>query len=296
MGDRFMEEWGGEVVLYYDGIAYGKTESYFATNKRNIIYIPDDTPNTKEAFVAAQKRVDGYLGKKSGVVISYLEKAEGDVADYFMDDNFDATGFDGNIYHIAYKNKEEDILILKNSKKMQRATFHATDVNNNIDVSSENANYPTNTVVSAETISEKTQKYKDLLKKLGLSVAQVVDISLYSPSIGDINNFNGVSFSVNVPIQTSLFGSGNLYAYFVSDDGKIEEHPIAMDDFMGMFGTNHFSTYVIAEKVDNKVIEEANNPSTYDDVKMWIVAGSLCGIGLAGALVYIKAKVLRKTR
>ena len=296
IGDIFMEESGGNILLYYDGIAYGQTDDIALKSMNHVIYVPDNTPNTTDAFVkAAQKRIDSYLGKNSGVVVSFKEKWEEDVAPYF-NEAFDLTGFDGNRYHIVYKDREEDILILKNSKKMQNATFFASDVNNNVDVSSDNANYPTNTVVSAETIDKTTKKYKDLLKKLGLSVAQVVDISLYSPSIGDINNFNGVSFSVNVPIQTSLFGSGNLYAYFVSDDGKIEEHPIAMDDFMGMFGTNHFSTYVIAEKVDNKVIEEANNPSTYDDVKMWIVTGSLCSIGLAGTLVYIKAKVLRKTR
>ena len=292
-GDRFETEWGGKIVLYYDGIAYGEPSTYFAHNLKRVIYIPDDTLNTKEARVAAaQKRIDDYLGEDSGVRISFLEELDDDWMKGLTRE-YASTELDGNCYRISYRDKEEDVLILKNSSKMQNSTFFASDVNNNINVSSDNANYPTNTVVSSDDNEEILEKYKAVIEKLGLKVAKAIDISLYSPTIGDITNFDGVDFNVSVPIGSEFAGK-KLFAFFISDDGEVEMHPVTMDDFLAIFGADHFSTYIIAEvdeaaviPAEDKEASSETNPSTYDNIATWVVICSANAIGLVGAVVYL---------
>lgn len=301
-GDRFMDEEGSRILLYYDGIAYGETRSDTYSYMHHVIYVPDETADTADAFVAAaQKRIDDYFGKDSGVKISFVDRLEYDAANFF-EQGFDLTGFDGNYYQISYMDKTEEVLILKNSSKIQTSTFNANDASSNVNVSSDNANYPTDTVVSADTVNENSNKYKELLKKLGLTIAQIVDISLYSPTIGNINDFTGVDFDVTVPIDWSKFKGRNLFAYYVADNGSVEEHPITIDDFLAKFKTNHFSTYVISEKIDSSIIDgggssasgdgssasNGNNPKTFDDVMIWVAACAICAIGLASASLYLK--------
>ena len=290
-GDWFMEELGCKVVLYYDGIAYGETDSNAIITKRYVIYIPDDTPDTKEAFIAAaQKRVDEYLGDDSGVVISYsgkFDKEEGTDPEMLLY-GYDLTGFDGNYYHISHKDKDRDIVILKNSAKMQTSTFNASDVNNNINVSSSNANYPINTVVSSEILDENSEEGQALMRRLGLEEAQIVDIDLYSPTVGDITNFDGVSFNVSVPIDEEKLGDGDLYAYYVADDGRVEEHPVERDDIMGTFGADHFSTYVIAAKVDDSLLNKIETPKTLDNILKWAVIGGTSIVLIVGGVMFAK--------
>lgn len=274
----FMKLFGGQLVLYYDGIAYDTSDAIVETVFRNIIYIPNDTEDSVEAYVAAaQKRIDDYLGKKNGVVVSFSRILDEDeISDYgFVISN----ELDANVYRLTYKKKTEEFLIIKDSSKMKQSTFNAVDVNNNVNVSSKNANYPTNTVVSSDKIKD-NDEYKKYLKKLGVDEAEVVDINLYSPTIGEIDTFNNVEFDVNVPIDTKVLDDKELYAYYISDDGKIEEYPVVVDDFMATFKTNHFSTYIITEKAKVNL----NNPNTFDGIILYIILGCVSivvlGIGV----------------
>ena len=287
MGNDFFNMFAGKVVLFYDGIGYGTTNSYLESYMKHIIYVPNNTEDNPEAYVkAAQKRIDNYLGKNSGVVVSYVEPIDdADVGNEVLE----GINFDGNCYKIAYKDREEFIIIAKDSSKMMTSTFSALDVNNNVVVSSDNANYPTNTVVSSTNIDSKAKKYKEILKKLGLDKAQIVDIDLYSPSIGDIENFDNVDFDVSVPITLDNYKNKKLYAYYIKDDGSVEEHPITLDDFIAKFETNHFSTYIIAEKVDDKIIDELN-PKTGDNIKNVIIINIISVICLAGIIVFRKKR------
>ena len=282
LGNLFFGEIGGKVALFYDGVAYGTTDSIMRASKKHIIYIPDNTEDSTEAYIkAAQKRIDDYLGKNSNVTISY-----NGIVDYneVGEDVLEEELFDGKSYKITYKDREDYILIVKDSSKMKTATFNATDVSSNITVSSDNASYPTNTVVSSNQYNN--NQYKDILDKLGLKDAQIVDINLYSPSIGNIDKFENVDFDVNVPINLKGYKGKKLYAYYIKDDGSIEEHPIELDDFIGEFKTSHFSTYIISEKVDDKILEKYN-PDTADNIITYIV---MAIIGLSG-LVIIKKRI-----
>lgn len=305
MGNQFFNAFGGKVLLFYDGIAYGISNSNIDTTMRKIIYIPDNTEDTPEAYVkAVQDRIDNYLGKNSGVIVSYVEHLDQEMINDILNDKYlDVSNFDGNYYHISYKDKEDDFIIVKDSSKMQSSTFTAVDVNNNVIVSSDNANYPTNTVVASEKIDG--SMLKDLLKKLGLKDAEIIDINLYSPTIGDISDFTSVNFDVSVPINLEKFNSKKLYAYYIDDNGKIEEHPITIDDFMANFKTNHFSTYIISEKADadvetvvsgnddSKIVSSSsNNPKTFDEITLWVVLCGVSIIGLSSISIYNKKKLI----
>ena len=273
-GNFFVQKYAGKLVLYYDGIAYGITDAYIETSTQGIMYVPDETDDTEDAFVeAAQKRINEYLGANSGVTISYKRDVEyGDIDNTMID----VTGYDGKVYELSYGAKTEEILIAKDSSKMKNSTFLASDVNNNINVISDDAVYPANTIVSSNQLDTNSDEYKNILKRLKVDKAQVFDINLFSPTIGDINEFNGENFNVTLPINLTLWGNKKLFAYYIKDDGSVEKHEITLDDFIAGFETNHFSTYIIAEEVDDSVL----NPGTSDKLIRWIVLDMFFGIGL----------------
>lgn len=290
-GDYFASGMSGKLVLFYDGIAYGSTNNYIETNMYHVIYIPNDTPNTIDDYIkAAQKRIDDYLGKDSGVTVSYSRAVIPEDLDY-VDLNLE--GHDGNSYHINFKDKQSEFIIIKDSNKIQKSTFTAIDVNNNITVTSNNAIYPTNTIVFSEKMNKNEKEYKQILEKLGITDAEVIDINLYSTLIGNIKNFEGTNFNVNVPLTNSNLNSSNLYAYYIDDNGKIEEHPITINDFIASFDTTHFSTYIISQKISDDKLQgitngNEENPGTYDDITLWMSLGLLSLGGIIVTTVYKK--------
>lgn len=295
IGNSFLLGMAGRLALFYDGVAYGITNSIINTNMYNVIYIPDDTENSKESYIkAAQKRVDDYLGKESGVTISYSRVPD---PEELEDIDVDLTNHDGNCYKINYSNKEAELLIIKDSSKMQKSTFTAADVNNNVIVSSDNANYPTNTIVSSEKINKNNATYRKLLEKLKVKEAEIIDIDLYSTLIGDIKDFDGTNFNVSLPLDNEKLKNSDLYAYYIDDNGNIEEHPVTLNDFIASFDTTHFSTYIITNKIDKKTLEnvsneiskDENNPNTYDGIYTYIILFLISLIGLV-SLYIIKRK------
>lgn len=298
-GDYFAGGMSGKLVLFYDGIAYGSTNNYIETNMYHVIYIPNDTPDTIDDYIkAAQKRIDDYLGKDSGVTVNYSRTVNPDELDY-VDLNLE--GHDGNSYHINFKDKQAEFLIIKDSSKMQKSTFTAVDVNNNVTVSSNNATYPTNTIVSSEKMDKNEKEYKQILEKLGITDAEVFDINLYSTLLGNIKDFKGINFNVNVPLTNSDLNSGDLYAYYIDDNGKIEEHPITINDFMASFDTTHFSTYIISKKISDDKLQgitngNEENPGTYDDITLWITLGVISLGGIVITAFYKKKEIFNSKK
>ncbi len=271
LGDGLYEVTGGKLVLYYDGIAYGIANQFFEIAMDHILYIPDDTAETTEAYVAAaQQRVDNYLGENSGVKIEFLRTEENPLhSDQYMD----PTGSNNNIYRITYQGREKMLLIIKDSSKIKNSTFIASDVNTSVNVSSDNAVYPANTLVSSNIITD-NQTYNQYISNAGLTNVLVIDIDLFSPTIGQIEEFNGEEFDVEVPIDTSLLNNRELKAIYINDNGTVEEHQIVLDDFIAKFSTNHFSTYAIVEKEGNTTpvdtISITSNPSTVDFGEVYV--------------------------
>lgn len=285
-GMPFMNGAAGRLVLFYDGVAYDILDGYVDFTNYSIVYIPSNTKATPEEYVkAAQKRVDEYLGKDSGVVISYTGKIDEEMFDDSMYDALDINKntFDNNEYQISYQNKTAMMLIIADSSKMQKPDFAASDVTENINVTSETVNYPSNTVVMSEVIDQEDSEYSKILDKAKVKNAHVVDINLYSTTVGDIDDFDGAKFNVSVPIQDKDLQGKELVAYYIDDKGNVEEHPVVMDEFMANFETTHFSTYIIAEKVKSDKLEDAaqdviKNPNTGDNILTYVLLLILSGL------------------
>ena len=290
-GMPYLDGAEGRLVLFYDGVAYDILDDYVDFTNHNIIYIPTDTEKTPEAYVAAaQARIDEYLGSDSGVVVSYIGALDDDMKDFFKDGGYETFGidkntFDHNAYQLTYLEKTSDVLIVADSSKMQKPDFAASDVTANINVTSNNVNYPSNTVVMSEVIDKEDSEYSKILEKAKIKNAYIVDINLYSSTVGDIKDFEGANFDVSVPVEDSNLVGKDLVAYYIKDNGEVETHDIVMDDFVANFETTHFSTYIIAEKSVEDKIEDAaediiKNPNTVDNVLTSIMLMIISGFGI----------------
>ena len=75
----------------------------------------------------------------------------------------------------------------------------------------------------------------------------------------------------------------DLIVYYITSEGAKEEHEVIVKDGYASFETNHFSTYVLAEKAEE-------NPKTYDGIINSIFAGSISLIGLVCVIIYLKKR------
>ncbi len=284
-GTAYEINWGGPMVFYYDGVAYNFTKKPVVVSYKYVLYIPGDTKNTVTDYInAAQKKIDDYLGANSGVTVSYSGPAH-EEGIYELD--WDLTNCDKNEYILRYKDNGYNILIIKDSNKTTKPDFVATDVINNIVIKSENASYPTDTIVSTNIMKEDTDEFKAILKLLKTNAAQVLDISLYSPSVGVIKDFSkGAVFKVSVPLTNEKLKNKKLVAYYLDDEGNvISEHPVVVENGMATFETTHFSTYVIAEKKES-ILPEL--PNTVDAIFYFVGIAVIAILGMTLSRKYLK--------
>lgn len=67
----------------------------------------------------------------------------------------------------------------------------------------------------------------------------------------------------------------DLMAFYVKDNGEIENYKVTIQGKYLVFETNHFSTYVIG---GNKKVE---NPKTNDSLTLWVNVGFVSLVGIA---------------
>ena len=101
--------------------------------------------------------------------------------------------------------------------------------------------------------------------------------------VGDIeiHASNGVNFEVSLPLKNNNLNSNNLYAYYIDDNGNIEEHKVKVDDFMAQFETTHFSTYIIGGNA-------IKNPATSDSFVKLLIAFLISLFGFITTFIYVK--------
>ncbi len=278
---------GGLLLLYYDGIAYNITNEAIGVGAKQVLYIPNDTENTPEAYVkAAQKKINDYLGTDSGVIIKFNGPADNEALDEL---DWDLTNCDKNEYTLIHKDKKVSVLIIKDSNKNIKPDFVASDILNNVIIKAEETSYPADTIVSTDIMKEDTKEFKAILKTIKAETAQVIDINLYSPSVGEIKDFNkGAVFKVTVPLSNEKLMDKKLVAYYLDDEGNIiSEHPVVVEDGMATFETTHFSTYVIAEKKQS-ILPEL--PNTVDAIFYFVGIAAIAVLGMKLSKKYISKK------
>ena len=239
------------LIFYYDGVAYGVLPSKVYIEERKIIYIPENTKNSVEAYLsAAQNRIDDYLGADSGTTISFSRKISNN-DERKLTEKLGKGVLDGNVYNLSNGVNKTEIFIIKNDTKVRNNAFMAKDITNNITVSSDNANYPNDTKVESELLDN--SNYINIINKIGLEYSKIYDISLYSPSIGLITNTNNKEFEVKLPIDVTKYKSDKLCAYYIRANGEIERHPITIEGHFGLFRTTHLSKYLIGDYIEEKI-------------------------------------------
>lgn len=274
--------------ISFDGVSYISVG--IGSHGRNYyIYIPNDTENTPEAYIkAAKTRIDEYFGtndikiEKAGTITEYLGE---DMDEYwssiFGDYTINNTG--DYYYSVTIGENVLDFVIIKDSNKIGNTIKETTDVKTGATISTTSNEVPMDATINVQIIEQTSEVFKNIVEKIKAKVNEVMvlDFKLFSKSKNDyITKLSNGEFIVSVPIIDALKGK-DLIAYYITDEGKIEKHPVTVKDGVATFTTNHFSIYTIAEDNSIKV------PNTYDGIMNFVIMGI---IGIVGLGVFFTLK------
>lgn len=278
--DQFTSGCFGFLNLLFDGVIY----SYVNTTgikQNNVLYVPDETENTREAYIkAALDRVNKYI-PKANVKIEYAGQIA-DINDFgvlSLKDIVDVNKTLGEYYKVTIGEEEYYYFIAKDSSKMRTPVMNTVDALTDISIKTDSSEVPLDSKINTVVIDAKSDEYKEFLKKANINNGLVVDLKLFSDSINkNISKLENGVFKVYVPLNDEL-RKLDLTAYYVKDNGEIEKHDVKIEGDYLVFETNHFSTYVIG---GNKL----ENPATLDNVSTWIITTGVSLLVFAGAVLY----------
>lgn len=244
----------GPMSIFYNGYSCRTKEE--GIYLKRVIYIPQDTEDTTEAFVAAaQKRIDDYLGNSS-VVVSYggllsSLPAGSEDADYPITS-------DGNYYNVKIGTRTYKFYIVKGTDaQLTEPTYAGLDLESKIEITSDDSSIPLDTLLTVKNVNDSSIK-----DKIGTENYKSYDISLYSDAKGaKIEKLENGEFAVKIPVPTELNGK-DLVVYYITETGEKEEHEVTIKDGYAVFTTNHFSTYTLAEKVSTTETAPAATPAS----------------------------------
>lgn len=263
----------GPMTVFYNGYAYGvKNEGLYL---KRVIYIPEDTEETTEAYIlAAQKRIDDYLGN-SEVQVS-LGGALSSLPEDSEDESYVITGHDGNYYNIKIGDRTYKFYLVKaSSEKLVEPEYLGTDIESNIEITSSDATIPLDTTLTVKNVNDSSIK-----DKIGTKSYKSYDISLYSSSKETkIEKLENGKFNVRIPVPKELDGKA-LIVYYIKENGEKEEHAVTVKNGYAEFETNHFSVYTLAQRF--------NNPQTNDNIANYMI------IALFSAIIVISGCVVTK--
>lgn len=278
----------GPMTVFYGDYAYTyKEEGLYL---KRVIYIPEETADNKEAYIeAAQKRIDDYLGKNSGVKITYggllssLEQGS--------EDEEKPITSDGNYYNVKILDRTYKFYIVKGSNdKLVKPTYSGKNIETNISISSNDSSVPLDTKVSAEKLTSGSE-YDRIIKLLNVSDNLTYDLNLYSESSEKyIKKLSNGTFEVKIPIPEEYKGK-DLIVYYVDENNKIIPYDVKPDGGYATFNTDHFSIYTLALKdTNNDIVANENkpvnnvteNPKTNDNILIYLGIGIISLIGIGG--------------
>lgn len=238
----------GPMTIFYGDYAYAFKEA--GLYLKRVIYIPENTANTKEAFIeAAQKRIDDYLGEDNEVTVSYgglLSSLEEGAEDTEL-----PITSDGNYYNIKVLGRTYKFYIVKaNNEKLVEPTYSAKNIGTDISITSDSGRVPLDTKINATKVTSGTE-YERILGILDLEDNVTYDVRLYSEATEDyITKLEDGTFEVKIPVPENLKDKDlkDLMVYYVNEEGKTEKYPVEPKDDYVIFTTTHFSIYTLGYK------------------------------------------------
>ena len=275
----------GPMSVFYNGYSYGAREE--GIYLKRVIYIPKDTNNNpKDYALAAQKRISEYLEDSSLVKVTYGGTLSS-LGEYSEDVDYPVQSDDGNYYNVTVGKRTYKFYVIKaDSSLLVNPTYISTDINSNIEVTSDNSSIPLDTALTVNELSDST-----ISEKIGTQNYKLYDINLYSSAKNSkIEKLDNGKFLVKIPIPSDL-NEKNLVVYYIPSSGEKEAHEVTVKDGYASFETDHFSTYVLAEKVstgtENNTIK---NPNTFDNIALYVSSMILSFTGLTCAVLYLRRK------
>lgn len=241
----------GDMTIYYKDYNYATKQQ--GVYLKRVIYIPQDTANSTEAYVAAaQQRINDYLGT-TDVKVTYgglLSSLEEGCEDNFISRNTT----DGNYYNITIKGTTYKFYILKaNEEQLKYPTYLGKNIETNIEINTDESIVPLDTYLIVRNV-----KGDNISQILGTENYQAFDIQLFSNSKNSyITKIENGKFLVSIPVAEELNGK-DITIYYINN-GTLEEHKTTIKDNIATFETDHFSTYVLAEKKVEITDNNTNN-------------------------------------
>lgn len=269
----------GPMSIFYNGYLYTSKEQ--AVYLKRVIYIPESTEESDDAYVAAaQKRINDYLGNSDvtvtyGGLIADLTASLGESAE----DDFYPITSNGKYYNITVKERTYPFYIIKGSdEQLKNPTYEGMDIETKIEISSSDSSIPLDTSLNVKVIEDKT-----IGEKIGTDNYKTFDINLYSDAKETkIEKLSNGMFLVKIPVPESMSGK-TLIVYYFDKDGNKEEYEVTPEkDGYISFETKHFSTYTLAEK---EKINKENNPDTNDNIHIYFIASILSLIVLTISVI-----------
>lgn len=287
--DQFSSGCFGFLNLLFDNVIYSYVNTA-GVKQNNVLYVPDETPNTRDTYIkAALDRVNKYI-PKANVKIEYAGQIN-DIDDFGilpLEDIVDVNKTLGEYYKVTIGEEEYYYFIAKDSSKMRTPVMNTIDALTDISIKTNASEVPLDSKINTIVIDAKSNEYKEFLNKVNVTNGMVVDLKLFSDSINkNISKLDSGVFKVYVPLNDEL-RKLDLTAYYIKDDGQIEKHNVKTEGDYLVFETDHFSTYIIGGNM-------INNPATLDNISKYIVSFivSLTVIGLSSYII-LKKKHLEK--
>lgn len=274
----------GFLNILYDGIIYGVVDRV-GIKQVNVIYISDTTEDTTDAYIkAALKRVQEYL-PNAKVSLKYAgEISDIDQTNWILtiDQLIDESKTLGEYYTLTIDGNDFNFFIEKDSSKMKNPQMNTVDLVTNIKINGNSYQIPLDAKIYLDILNENSKEYKELIEKLELEKALIVDLNLFSNLTSNyITRIDNGKFKVYIPL-TEEYKSRDLCVYYVKDDGTVEIHEVTVENGYAVFETDHFSTYTLG-------ITAVKNPNTFDNVIMYV-------IGLVVSLIVVIAGSIKFKR
>lgn len=244
-GEELMYEAGfGDMTIYYNDYNYAYKQQ--GVYLRRVIYIPQNTPETKEAYIsAAQQRINDYLGNDE-VKVTYGGLLES-LDEYSEDESIPRNTTDGNYYNVTIKGRTYKFYIIKGTEQeLKKPTYVGTNIKTNIEITTNEATVPLDTHLTVENI-----KNDDIKQILNTENYQAFEIKLFSDGKNAwLTKLENGKFLVSIPVDEKLNGK-TITTYYLNSDKKVEEYKTVVNNNIASFETDHFSTYILAEKIEN---------------------------------------------
>ena len=278
-GELFYNIGVGYMLLEYNNFIYAFDfdAGYYI---KQVIYIPDDTKDTDEDYIkAASKRIKEYLGHDNFKIEVAGNRRS--ITDEYLNYNeiwtkfYDIDNISDNYYNLTVNDQTVEIVFEKNSKKIKDIEFTTKDLESDVEINSKSSKIPLDTLIEVDEITKEETKFKEILNKLNKDNGMIFDLKLHSETLNKyITKLENGYFEVRIPLKEE-YKNKNLSAYYIKDNGEIEEYKITIKDGYGIFTTNHFSTYTIAESKSNNNNNsiQVNNPNTSDNIIKYIILG-----------------------